>query len=884
MTAYTELQAWLNGTPTGGPNKDGRYPLTGSDGVVYFLLCPAADKAGQDNLAVAPQTFATAAAASASAASTSAVATIPSTFENGSEFFVGEPGSGFPTNLVLLTTDAGPTYSTGPSNTYASIAPKRGMALVAGRTYRITAKLRNTASSATVKPFLRWKVSPATGASLGTGGPVYTSGGTNWETLTQTFTGDSLIALFPTGASVKPEVFLNYPSGAVIGGQCAYVLIEDVTGLMAAAGSATAAATSATNAATSESNASGSKTAAAGSATAAAGSATNAKTSETNAKTSETNAAGSATAAAGSATTATTQATNSAGSATAAATSAAAAAASANTAATIASGQFTYQGNWDPATGAYPSNPVKGQTWTVKSPGNVGTTAYNQGNHLFYNGTGWEKLSSIGYYTMSTTGNYDIMTEPGFYRDNGTGITGRPASATTYGNMLVVSGGGDTAAQMYFDYNDGKVFARAGNTRNNANGTWRGWNEFYHSGNFDPTTKANVAMPTFTGMSTFTGTGRSWSQGAGAVWQFLDATGTKARFFFNHSDNGWTINTYNDDGTFRLQRINVPRDSASAVMIDGQQVWHAGNFTPTTKFDKTGGTVTGAVVVNGQIAASNAAFRALGWSGVTNDGVMYFGSANSYIFKSGPSFVFNNEQGGYSATLNASGTIWTSGNFNPANKQDARTSLGVNGASISDWNSADTNGWYMAAGAANNPLGTAAWFMGRVTMHNDGWVQQELWDFTATAETTRWRRHKLNGVWSAWTGRMRFDGIADPARAEGDCALVTTGWGGGGWSMIDTGVHGRIWMQADGWVRIGSGVSGSGVSAGLFVTSSGVKIADGPKITNEGGVLRVEGQMRAYNRYQSLAANGSQWVENPRIFVQGNDPGGSAQDGDLWIW
>jgi hypothetical protein len=42
MSSTTELQTWLNGTPTGGPNSDGRYPLTAKDGQVYLVYCPAA--------------------------------------------------------------------------------------------------------------------------------------------------------------------------------------------------------------------------------------------------------------------------------------------------------------------------------------------------------------------------------------------------------------------------------------------------------------------------------------------------------------------------------------------------------------------------------------------------------------------------------------------------------------------------------------------------------------------------------------------------------------------------------------------------------------------------------------------------------------------------
>lgn len=41
-TTAEMLSAWLNGTPTGGPNGDGRYPLVYKDGNTYLVYCPAA--------------------------------------------------------------------------------------------------------------------------------------------------------------------------------------------------------------------------------------------------------------------------------------------------------------------------------------------------------------------------------------------------------------------------------------------------------------------------------------------------------------------------------------------------------------------------------------------------------------------------------------------------------------------------------------------------------------------------------------------------------------------------------------------------------------------------------------------------------------------------
>lgn len=95
---------------------------------------------------------------------------------------------------------------------------------------------------------------------------------------------------------------------------------------------------------------------------------------------------------------------------------------------------------------------------------------------------------------------------------------------------------------------------------------------------------------------------------------------------------------------------------------NGSAMWHAGNFAPESKIDKTGGTFSGHVAVNGN------SLRSYGWNGVANDGVLVLGDASSYLFKNGPNFTFANSAGGYTATLNAGGSIWTSGNFDPATK------------------------------------------------------------------------------------------------------------------------------------------------------------------------------------------------------------------------
>lgn len=74
MSATTELQTWLNGTPTGGPNGDGRYPLTAKDGQTYLVYCPAAQALNPTLAELPVELFTQEAAGSAAAANTAATA------------------------------------------------------------------------------------------------------------------------------------------------------------------------------------------------------------------------------------------------------------------------------------------------------------------------------------------------------------------------------------------------------------------------------------------------------------------------------------------------------------------------------------------------------------------------------------------------------------------------------------------------------------------------------------------------------------------------------------------------------------------------------------------------------------------------------------------
>ena len=63
---------------------------------------------------------------------------------------------------------------------------------------------------------------------------------------------------------------------------------------------------------------------------------------------------------------------------------------------------------------------------------------------------------------------------PGMFRLNDN-HTNMPSGSTGWGQLLVVAGGGDTIAQLYFPYNGTTFYLRAGNVVGNSSGTWTSW-------------------------------------------------------------------------------------------------------------------------------------------------------------------------------------------------------------------------------------------------------------------------------------------------------------------------------------------------------------------------------------------------------------------------
>ena len=76
--------------------------------------------------------------------------------------------------------------------------------------------------------------------------------------------------------------------------------------------------------------------------------------------------------------------------------------------------------------------------------------------------------------------------------------------------------------------------------------------------------------------------------------------------------------------------------------------------------------------------------------------------------------------------------------------------LGEYAQTISDWNDARKNGWYMGAIAANAPAPLPNWVIGEVIAHNDGYITQRVWDFTAPQSSPIYERRSWGGNWGQW--------------------------------------------------------------------------------------------------------------------------------------
>lgn len=104
-------------------------------------------------------------------------------------------------------------------------------------------------------------------------------------------------------------------------------------------------------------------------------------------------------------------------------------------------------------------------------------------------------------------------------------------------------------------------------------------------------------------------------------------------------------------------------------------------------------------------------------------------------------------QSGQSAIVSSNGTLLRTIVATPT----VPSRLGTVCQTITDWNDALENGWFMGVGAANAPT-ASVWYMGEVVAHLPAYVTQTVHLFTSSiaSDTMTYRRHRQNNVWTSW--------------------------------------------------------------------------------------------------------------------------------------
>lgn len=166
------------------------------------------------------------------------------------------------------------------------------------------------------------------------------------------------------------------------------------------------------------------------------------------------------------------------------------------------------------------------------------------------------------------------LSRVGSLADTGWPTNGVAANFMAYGNRY---------GQLYFSSNSNQVWFRTGAA------SWRSFEELWHSGNFDPATKADdnavvktsgnqsdlSGTKTWTGTHIFEGPGLRYQKDGNADIWFRDADETNRGILFsNASDRSMRIRSYAADGSTYTELI---ASYDGPLTWNGYTVWHEGN-------------------------------------------------------------------------------------------------------------------------------------------------------------------------------------------------------------------------------------------------------------------------------------------------------------------
>lgn len=131
------------------------------------------------------------------------------------------------------------------------------------------------------------------------------------------------------------------------------------------------------------------------------------------------------------------------------------------------------------------------------------------------------------------------------------------------------------------------------------------------------------------------------------------AIGQNDGYFYGNTTNAGWFSPTQGTWTYSFAQRNL--------QVQGNNVWHGGNFTPASYMPVSGGTFTGGISATGAIGCNTGNMVTKGWGGNVSAGLIYFGDPgyNHYIYYDGTNF---NVSGNF---LCNGGTAYSTGNFNP---------------------------------------------------------------------------------------------------------------------------------------------------------------------------------------------------------------------------
>lgn len=186
------------------------------------------------------------------------------------------------------------------------------------------------------------------------------------------------------------------------------------------------------------------------------------------------------------------------------------------------------------------------------------------------------------------------------------------------------------------------------------------------------------------------------------------------------------------------------------LTFNGNKVYHAGNKPTASEIGAAASSHTHNYAGSSSAGGNaNAAVKLA--TARTINGTSFDGSANITTANWGT--ARNIQIGNTSKSVNGSANVsWSLSEIGAAAASHGRHIPDVC-ETITDWNNATKNGWYMGNNATNSPTANA-WYFGEVIAHNANYVVQTVYQFTASTDAKaipKYIRAKMNGTWGAWT-------------------------------------------------------------------------------------------------------------------------------------